>query len=132
MDYRRTQTELTVGSIRTNVVLKTAANISHCIMYKVKSSRQMKLTQKCVESGFRHLSSKHANSHVLAVGIKVHTCTRSKHLVNYLHANNVSVGYTRILRIETQLAEAVLRRMNCRCLCYPTTQEEQVCLLRSR
>ena len=81
-------------------------------MYEVKSPRQMKLTQTCAESGFRHLASKHENPHVLAVGLKVHTYTRSKHLLNYLHANNVSVEYTRILRIETQLAEAVLRRMN--------------------
>jgi len=105
------QTELTVGSKRTNVLLITATNIFQFIMYEVKSSRQMKLNPKCAESGFRHLSSKHENSHVLAVGLKVHTYTRSKHLVNYLHANNVSVDYTSILRIETQLTEAVLRWM---------------------
>lgn len=71
----------------------------------------MKLTPKCAESGFRHLSSKHENSHVVAVGLKVHAYTRSKHLAIYLHANNVSVDYFRILRLETQLADAVLRRM---------------------
>ena len=79
-------------------------------MYEVKSSRQMKLIQKWAESGFWHLSNKYIlscsrswtqNSHI----------GRSKHLVNYLHANNISVGYTRILRIETQLAEAVLGHM---------------------
>ena len=106
------QTELTVGSKRANILLKTATNIPQSIMYEVKSPRQMKLTQTCAESGFWHLASKHENPHVIAVGLKVHTYTRSKHLVNYLHANNVSVEYTHILRIETQLAEAVLRRMN--------------------
>ena len=48
---------------------------------------------------------------VLGVGLKVHAYTRSKHLVEFLHLNNTSVSYQRVLRVETQLAEAVLKRM---------------------
>ena len=50
------------------------------------------------------------NEHVLAVGLKVHTYTRNKHLIDYLHLNRISVGYDRILRIEAQLAVAVIKR----------------------
>ena len=41
----------------------------------------------------------------------MHAYTRSKHLINYLPANSISVDYDRVVRVETQLAEAVISQM---------------------
>ena len=43
--------------------------------------------------------------------MKVNAYSRSKHLITYLHSLGVSVSYSRILRVETQLAQAVISRM---------------------
>jgi len=78
-------------------------------MYEMKSPRQVSYVPKSTELvDFRHHAE---NPHVLGVGLKVHSATRSKQLVDYFHANSVSVPYARILRVETQLAEAVIQRM---------------------
>ena len=97
--------------IRTNVLHRLCINIAQTIKYEVKSSRQMLYKPKSEDHSFRHRSTKLENPHVLGVGIKIHSSTRSKHLVNFLHANTVSVDYGRLLRLETQLAEAVIRKM---------------------
>jgi len=47
----------------------------------------------------------------LAVGLAISHSIRSKRLVNMLHGFGVTVRYERLLRVETQLANAVTRRM---------------------
>ena len=49
------------------------------------------------------------NEHVQAVSLKIHTYSNSKHLVCYMHALSIYVSHSRILRIETQLAHAVIQ-----------------------
>lgn len=98
-------------SNRANILHRLCVNIAQTIMYEVKSSRQMLYKPKSVDHGFKHKATVHENPHVLGVGIKIHSSTRSKHLVQFLHANSVSVDYGRLLRVETQLAEAVIRKM---------------------
>ena len=44
----------------------------------------------------------------VGVGLLAHQQIRSKSMIDVLHELGVSVDYTRILRIETQLARAVL------------------------
>ena len=59
----------------------------------------------------RYRSTKLENPHVLGAGIKIHSSTLSKHLVNFLHVNSASVDCRRLLHLETQLAEAVIHKM---------------------
>lgn len=47
----------------------------------------------------------------MAVGIAIHHATRSKKIIDLLHAIGFSVDYNRIIRIETQLANSVLQKM---------------------
>jgi len=60
-------------------------------------------------SGFRHQNE---NPQVVGLGLKVHQATRSKAEVDMLHRFGycVTVSYERVLRIETQLAAAVLKQ----------------------
>ena len=53
---------------------------------------------------------RHQREHPLQVGVGLlaHQQMRSKSVINVLHELGVSVNYVRILRIETQLAQAVL------------------------
>ena len=47
----------------------------------------------------------------LVVGLAVHQLTRSKELVNMLHGFGMSVEYNRVLRVEAQIEDTVLERM---------------------
>ena len=46
----------------------------------------------------------------LSLGIAVHQSSRSKELVDLLHSYNLSVDYSRIFRLETQLASAIAQQ----------------------
>ena len=48
---------------------------------------------------------------LLGTGIKVHAYARSKHMVDFLHARGLCVDYSRILSIETHLAQAIIQNM---------------------
>lgn len=93
---------------RADHIDRASLNIAQTIMYEVKTQRQVSHVPKNVNK-FRY--NKCDNEHVLAVGLKVHAYSRSKHLISYLHSLGLSVTYSRILRIETQLAQAVISRM---------------------
>jgi hypothetical protein len=96
---------------RADHIDRASLNIAQTIMYEVKTQRQVAHIPKNVNSDrFRY--NKCYNEHVLAVGLKVHAYSRSKHLITYLHALGLSVHYSHILRIETQLAQAVVSRMS--------------------
>ena len=60
-----------------------------------------------------HVKPCHAteNGHVLGVGLKVLSLTRSRQLNDYLQKLGISPTYGRILRIETKLSEPVLKNM---------------------
>jgi hypothetical protein len=47
----------------------------------------------------------------LAVGIAMRQTMRSKKLINMLHGCGASVDYTRLLKLETQMANTILERM---------------------
>jgi len=47
----------------------------------------------------------------LAVGLAIRQASRSKRIVNMLHDFGVTVRYERLLRVETQLANAVTEKM---------------------
>lgn len=78
-------------------------------MYQTKSERQVHYHSESLgEKDSFHHRREHPSQ--VGTGILVHQKTRSSSLVDYLHHISVSVEYTRILRIETQLAQAVLKR----------------------
>ena len=43
--------------------------------------------------------------------MEVHAYTRSKHIVDFLHASGLCVDYSRILSIETHLAQAIIQNI---------------------
>ncbi|KAJ8884907.1 hypothetical protein PR048_011103 [Dryococelus australis] len=47
----------------------------------------------------------------IAVGLTVHSVTRSKFLIQFLHSLGSSIEYNKLLRIETQTASEVIRCM---------------------
>jgi hypothetical protein len=47
----------------------------------------------------------------LTVGLAIHQAIRSKVIVNLLHGFGMSVEYNRLLRVESQIEENVLQRM---------------------
>jgi len=79
--------------------------IAQSIMFAYKSDRQASYKQ--ASSGFRYQNE---NPQVVGLGLKVHQATRSKAEVDMLHRFGYSVSYERVLRIETQLAAAVLKQ----------------------
>lgn len=105
------QTELDLEAIRSDILKKTVHTIAQSIMYEMKTHRQLHHEPKDPSSGFRHSVTKHENATVLAIGLKVHTYTRSKQLVDFLHHCSVSISYPRVLHVEKDLAEAVLKQM---------------------
>ena len=77
-------------------------------MYEVKTDRKVKYVPKSDE---KETSFRHQREYLLqaGVGVLAHQQFRSRSLTDLLHKLGVSVDYSHILRIETQLAEAVLR-----------------------
>ena len=77
-------------------------------MYEVKTDRQVKYVPKSDE---KETSFRHQREYLLqaGVGVLAHQQFRSRSLTDLLHKLGVSVDCSHILRIETQLAEAVLR-----------------------
>ena len=93
-------------------------NIAQILMHEVETDRQAKhktKQEKESSSTPSKRANRHAlsseNRHVLGIGLRVHAKTRSRHLVTYLHSCGVSVGYDRILQLESQLAEAILKNI---------------------
>ena len=81
--------------------------IAQNIMFAYKSDRQASHMPKQASSSFWH---QHENPQVVGLGLKVHQATRSKAEVDMLHKFGYSISYERVLRIETQLAAAVLKQ----------------------
>ncbi|MES9879620.1 MAG: hypothetical protein ABW185_01920, partial [Sedimenticola sp.] len=100
--------ELSTEQRATNVK-KQATLLAQQIMYQTKSERQVHYHSKTLgeKDSFHHRREYPSQ---VGTGILVHQKTRSSSLVDYLHHIGVSVEYARVLRIETQLAQAVLNR----------------------
>ena len=93
---------------RIDDVNKKATLLSQQIMFEVKTDQQVKHapTSDETEKPFQH---QREYSLQVGVGVLAHQQTRSRSLTDLLHKLGVSVDYTCILSIETQLAGAVAR-----------------------
>ena len=100
------QTEMRAEEVNRKAVLHAQQ-----IMYEVKTDRQVKHEPKPnrEEKPFRHQREYPLQ---VGVGILAHQQMRSRSMTDVLHKLGVSVDYTRILRIETQLAQAVPSHSN--------------------
>ena len=80
-------------------------------MYQTKTDRQVRYVPQSDEEGktFRHQREYPLQ---VGVGLLAHQQMRSKSVIDVLHELGVSVNYVRILRIETQLTQAVLRNLS--------------------
>ena len=79
-----------------------------------------KLAQTTVYLSLSNRQTSHSSSNMrfcnempqqLAVGITMRQTMRSKKLINMLHGCGASVDYTRLLKLETQIANTILERM---------------------
>ena len=91
---------------RTDANHKTCLNLAKRIMYQVKIKRQVSHIPRNIEqdSATRHIDP----PVLLGTGMKIHAYTRSKHKVDFLHASDLCVDYSRILSIETHLAQTII------------------------
>ncbi len=76
-------------------------------MYSFKSKRQVTYQPKRECADFRLQQSKE-NPQVLGLALTLHHDTRNKKLVNLLNAQNLCIPYSRVLFLETALANAVV------------------------
>lgn len=86
-------------------VMKRATSLSQTIMSLCLSDRQVKN---------EHSEKLHMSREVpqqLAVSLAVHQATRSKDLLNMLHGFGMALEYNRVLRIEAQIENVVLQRI---------------------
>ncbi|KAL5007722.1 hypothetical protein ScPMuIL_016528 [Solemya velum] len=98
-------TSIQTETVRSTTTHRDVLAISQNIMFCYKSKRQVTYVPKHQDAPFRHRLEW---PQLLAVGIAVHQSTRSKKLLKLLHGFGLSVDYGRILRLETQLANAVI------------------------
>lgn len=100
----------TVQTDRKQAVLqKSASNISQHIVSAFKSDRQIKYVSPIADDKFK-LSSETAFS--LGVSLLLHQQTRKKSLVDIASRLGIGERYSRVLRLEAQLAHAVTKRLN--------------------
>ncbi len=88
-------------------VSRKSVLLAQQIMYHTKTDRQVTYAPKSdeEEKTFRHQREYPLQ---VGVGLLAHQQMRSKSMIDVLHELGVSVDYTRILRIETQLPQAVV------------------------
>ena len=79
-------------------------------MYELKTDHQISYEPIKADVHFKHCHATE-NIHVLGVGLKVHSLARSRQLIDYFQKLGISPPHDRILRIETNLSEAVLENM---------------------
>ena len=77
-------------------------------MYAFKTDKHVSHNPKMEVAPFRH---RHEWPLQLADSLTLHHATRSRKLIDFLHGICQSVDYRRILRLETQLANAVIEKM---------------------
>jgi len=93
---------------RTSVADRSVLTVSQTIMYGLKSRRQVKYKPQSDSALFR-TQRQRENPNVVGVGLAVHHDTRNKSMVDLLNALGYSVPYSRILLLETSIANAVVQ-----------------------
>ena len=76
--------------------------ISQNLMYECLTDRQVS------KASTRHTKSLPLQ---VAVGLTIHSKTRSKFIVDLMHKIGCSIDYSKVLRVETAIANAVLQKM---------------------
>ena len=92
---------------RAEDVNRKSVLLAQQIMYQINTDRQVRYVPQLDEE---RKTFRHQREYPLQVGVGLlaHQQMRSKSVIDVLHELGVSVNYARILRIETQLAQAVL------------------------
>ena len=93
--------------MRSNTVNRTALTVSHNVLFRFKSNKQVKYKPSKEIATFRQQHSKE-NPQVLGLALAVHHDTRNKKLMELLNAQGYCVSYNRTLLLETALANAVV------------------------
>ena len=93
---------------RTNVVDRSVLTVSQTIMYGLKSRRQAMYKPRNESALFRPQRQRE-NPNVIGTALAVHHDTRNKKMVDLLNAQGYCVPYSRILLLETSIANAVVK-----------------------
>ena len=87
-------------------------DVQKCAMSLAQTTVSMCLTERQKSNNKSEtLKSTREMPQQLAVGLAVHQATRSEQIVTMLHGFGMSVEYNRLLRVEAQIEETVLLRM---------------------
>lgn len=91
---------------KTQIIDRSVLTISQNLVYGYKSKQQTTYTPKT--DSFRS-TLRAENAQVVGLGLTVHHMTRNKKLIELLNAHGYCIPYSRILQIETSLANAVVK-----------------------
>ena len=94
------------ASNKSNEIHKRAMSLAQTAVSMFLTDRQKSNTKSKVIKSSRDMPQQ------LAVGLALRQSIRSKEIVNMLHGFGMSVEYNRLLRIEAQIEQSVLERMN--------------------
>jgi len=95
---------------RTASIDQTVENIAQIVCQSVKTDRQVRYHGTGDNSKNYH--SRKETPFSVGLGLLVHKNTRSKDLVNILSDLHLTVDYSKVRRIETDIANAVVKRMS--------------------
>ena len=97
----------------TNLKDQEALNSQACLSISEMLFQNCKKNtkSKCATSGKSRLCHQRETPLAVYTGMRVHTQTRSKALVELLHDLCISVSYYRIMQLQSQLASAVCRQI---------------------
>ena len=90
-------------------IQQTCKNISQIIDSAIKTNRQINYVNQSFATGpFRN---KRETPFTVGIGLSVYKKTRSKEMIDFLSHSNLSINYTCLLRIQANLANAVVERI---------------------
>ena len=87
---------------------KTVNNITQIICQNVKSERQINYKRQSTQNVEFHDGVETPFS--VGLGLMICKHTRSKHIINLLSDMNLTINYDKILKIETNIAEAIVKK----------------------
>ena len=94
------------ASNKSNEIHKRAMSLAQTAVSMFLTDRQKSNTKSKVIKSSRDMPQQ------LAAGLALRQSIRSKEIVNMLHGFGMRVEYNRLLRIEAQIEQSVLERMN--------------------
>ena len=114
--YRRKCTASADGccKVRTHCcpVIESVLKLNQSATTLAQSTITMSLSQSQVSNRkAKTIRCTREMPHQVAIALSVHNATRSKKIINVLHDFGVSIEYNRLLRIESQIADAILSRL---------------------